>query len=593
MLKYINLLIGVVLLSACQDQLEKYPVDTLTPKQAFATEQNLQLYVNSFYNMLPSAQSIYGEGGGSIQNYYLLGNIISDNTVWDQNNPYLNTGFHSRVAQGWSWSNLRSINYFLEHYDEADIPDARKNHFAGIARFFRAWFYFDKVNMFGDVPWYGHVLTSADPDLYRARDPRTVVMDSVLADINFAAEHISDAKSPTSTSISKWAALALKSRICLYEGTYRKYHTELGLQNSAAQWLTEAVNAAEELMSSGPYQLYNTGKPASDYRALFVSGSPVSAEVILARAYSEGLRVYHNATGFYSNFGKYQPSFVKRFINTYLNADGSRFTDTPGYETIEFQDEVQNRDARLAQTIRTPGYKRSDGTPEPPYLSAAAVTGYHILKFSLDNPAYDLNGQSANSIPLIRYAEVLLNYAEAKAELGTFSTADWDKTIGLLRARAGIADTSMPTTIDTYMQTNYYPEITSIALMEIRRERAIELAAEGFRYTDLKRWKMGHLLEKEKDGIYVPAKDELLDLNGDGQPDVAFVSQNPASPVAGVYYFKVDNGIAKLSEGTHGRLIYGLNIARSYEDYKYLAPLPYNDLLMNENLVQNPGWDAP
>lgn len=593
MLKYFNLIIVVVFLSSCKKELEKYPLDTLTPKQAFASEQNLQLYVNSFYNMLPSAQSVYGDGGGSIQNYYLLGNIISDNTVWDQNNPYLSTGFTSKTAQGWSWSNLRSINYFLEHYNEAKIPADRKNHFGGIARFFRAWFYFDKVNMFGDVPWYGHVLTSADPDLYRARDPRTMIMDSVLADIDFAVNNISAVKSPTSTSISKWTALALKSRICLYEGTYRKYHTELGLQNTASKWLEEAANAANELMTTGPYQVYNTGKPNSDYRTLFISGSPQAAEVILARAYSDGLKVYHSATGFYSNFGKYQPSFVKRFINTYLNIDGTRYTDMPGYETTEFQNEVLNRDGRLAQTIRTPGYKRSDGTPAPPYLAAAAVSGYHILKFSLDNPVYDLNGQCTNAIPLIRYAEVLLNYAEAKAELGTFTTDDWDKTIGLLRKRAGITDLSMPAVMDTYMQTNYYPDINSIPLMEIRRERAIELAAEGFRYTDLKRWKMGKLLEKEKDGIYVPAKDQLLDLNSDGKPDVSFVTAAPSSPVAGVYYFRIDNGIAKLSEGDKGRLIYGLNITRSYPDFKYYAPLPYNDLLMNKNLEQNDGWDKP
>ena len=152
-------------------------------------------------------------------------------------------------------------------------------------------------------------------------------------------------------------------------------------------------NAAAELMTNGPYQIYDTGKPNSDYRTLFISSNPVAAEVILARAYSEGLKVYHSATGFYSNFGKYQPSFVKRFINTYLKIDGTRFTDVAGYEQYEFQNEVLNRDGRLAQTIRTPGYKRSDGTVAPPYLSAAAVTGYQILKFSLDNPVYDLNGQ--------------------------------------------------------------------------------------------------------------------------------------------------------------------------------------------------------
>ncbi len=305
-----------------------------------------------------------------------------------------------------------------------------------------------------------------------------------MADKNFAVANITSVKSSSASTVSKWTALALKSRICLYEGTFRKYHTELNLANTATKWLEDAASAAKEVMNSGQYAIYNTNNPTKDYRTLFTSSNPVASEVILARVYSDGLKIYHNATGFFSNYGKYQPSFVKRFINAYLKIDGSRFTDVPGYDTIQFQNEVLGRDARLSQTIRTPGYKRSDGTVAPPYLAAAAVSGYQILKFSLDDPKLDLSGISYNSIPVIRYAEVLLNYAEAKAELGTFTTQDWDQTIGLLRKRAGITNLTMPTTLDTYMQANFYSNVTSIPLMEIRRERDVELAAEGFRYTD-------------------------------------------------------------------------------------------------------------
>lgn len=592
MTRYLPIICFLVILASCKKNLEKYPLDTLTPTQAFSNEQDLQLYVNSFYQMVPSAQAVYGESG-VIQGYYLHGNVLSDQTVWDQKNTYLHGGFTSKDAQGWSWGDLRNINYFLEHYNQANIPAERKNHYAGIARFFRAWFYYDKVNLFGDVPWYGHVLTSADPDLYRPRDPRTLVMDSVLADLNFAVANISNVKSSSASTVSKWTALALKSRICLYEGTFRKYHTELNLAGTTTAWLENAASAAKELMNSGQYSLNNTNSPTKDYRNLFISQSPLANEVILARVYNDGQKIYHNATGFFSNYGKYQPSLVKRFVNTYLNADGTRFTDVPGYDTIQFQFETVGRDARLAQTIRTPGYKRSDGTLAAPYLAAAAVTGYQVLKFSLDDPKLDLVGNSYNSIPVIRYAEVLLNYAEAKAELGTFTEDDWNQTIALLRKRGGITNVAMPTTMDTYLQTNFYNDVTSIPLMEIRRERDIELAMEGFRYTDLKRWKLGKLLEKEKDGIYVPQEGQLLDLNSDGKPDVAFVTNNPASPVAGVYYFKINNGIAKLSEGTKGRLLYQLNLKPEYPDYKYYAPLPFTELLLNKNLVQNPGWDHP
>lgn len=587
---YIFPVITMLTLFSCSDSLDKDPLDSLTPEQAFISEQNLQLYVNSFYQMVPSAQAVYGESG-TIQGYYLHGNVMSDLTVWDQKNNYLHGGFTSKDAQGWSWGDLRNINYFLERYNQANAPAERKNHYAGIARFFRAWFYYDKVNLLGDVPWYGKVLSSSDPDLYKPRDPRTLVMDSVLLDINYAVAHISNAKSTSASAITKWTALALKSRICLYEGTYRKYHTELNLASTAGLWLQEAESAARELMESGQYTIHNTNNPKTDYRAVFIGQSPSADEVILARIYNDGMKVYHNATGFFSNYGKYQPSLVKRFVNTYLNIDGSRFTDTPGYNEIEFQDETQNRDARLAQTIRTPGYKRGDGSEAAPYLASAAVSGYQIMKFSQDDPKLDISGISYNSIPVIRYAEVLLNYAEAKAELGTFTTEDWNKTIALLRKRAGISDTSMPSTLDAYMRDNFHSHITSVPLMEIRRERAIELAMEGLRYTDLKRWKEGKLLEKEKNGIYVPAEGQLLDLNKDGKPDVAFVTETPSSPVTGVYYFKINNGIAKLSEGTKGLLLYQLNLNPSYDDYKYYAPLPYTELQLNQNLVQNPGWE--
>lgn len=593
-LKNIIIIIFLALIAgSCKKVLDKNPLDSLTPQQAFSTEQNLQLYTNSFYQMIPSAQAIYGESG-SLEGYYFQGNIISDNTGWTQTNPYLGSGFTSRNSQGWSWTALRNINYFLAHYQEANTPDDRKNMYAGIARFFRAWFYYDKVKMFGDVPWYGGVLSSGDSSLlYKARDPRTLIMDSVVADLDFAIKYLGTTKDNTSSMITKWTALALKSRICLFEGTFRKYHTELNLTSSADDFLQQAADAAQQVMASGLYNIHNTGNSLNDYRALFISASPPNDEVILARLYSNNLKIWHGATGFFSDFGKYQTFLVKRFVNTYLNKDGSRFTDNPDYNTTLFTDEVKNRDGRLAQTIRTPGYKRSNGLAAPPNLGAAR-TGYQILKYSLDDPIYDLNGQCYNSIPVIRYAEVLLNYAEAKAELGIFTDDDWNMTIAPLRKRAGITNTDMPTTMDTYMQTNYYPEIGSIAIMEIRRERAIELVEEGFRYDDLRRWKKGNLLEKPKDGIYVPQLNQLMDLNEDDTPDVCFYATTPPSPqVSGVYYYKIDGTAIKLSDVDKGRILWQANIVKSYPDYKYFGPLPYNELVINKKLVQNEGWDHP
>lgn len=584
------MLIIFLLISSCDDFLEKNPSDSLTEEQAFSTEENLQMYIYSFYQNMPTAGEIYGDGN-PLEDKYWNGDNFSDITTVSYSNVYLiEGGWTSQDETLWTWNELRNINYFLAHYRQADVPEDKKNHYAGIARFFRAWFYFDKVKRYGDVPWYSQPLGTDDEELYKARDPRTLVMDSVLADINFAADYIDDKKDNTCSTITKWTALALKSRICLFEGTFRKYHTELGLTGTANNWLGEAVSAAEEIVASSNYSLYSTNTPDEDYRALFINETPKSAEIILAATYSNELQKWHPATSYFSNYGKYQESLLKRFINTYLNSDGSRFTDLTGYDTIQFQREVKNRDKRLYQTIRTPSYTRSDGSAAAPYL-VTALSGYHLLKFSLDDPYYDTNDRGSNAIPIMRYAEVLLNLAEAKAEMGSFTESDWNETIGLIRKRAGISNTSMPSTLDPYMKNNFYDDVSSVAIMEIRRERTIELVAEAFRMDDLKRWKKGELLEKEYDGIYVPEMDQLLDLDENGNPDVAFVGATPASPVSGVYYYVIDNVSTKLSGGDKGRVLVATNLMRKWEDYKYYAPIPSNELVINENLVQNEGWE--
>jgi hypothetical protein len=581
MKRYLIVASSLLILCACKKALDLHPQDKLTPNEAFATDQNLQLYVNSFYNNgIPAANVLFTRDQMSditaqaIVNTYITGSSFTSQT-----------GGVGPVAGLWSWGELRNINYFLENYQQADATEARKHHFAGMAKFFRAWFYFELVKMYGNVPWYSKPISLTDEDqLYKTQDPRTLVMDSVLADINFACNYIDDKKDGTSSMITKWVALALKSRICLFEGTYRKYHPELNLTNTATAWLQEAGNAADLVMKSGNYSLN------ADYRALFISQNPVTSEVILANVFNDALKRWHDANWTFTgaSYGG-NISFVKRFINTFLRIDGTRFTDAPDYDEIEFQHEVKNRDKRLAASIRMAPYVRSDGAAAPPDFGQT-FTGYQIKKWTMDDKSLDGKAQNYNSIPIIRYAEVLLNYAEAKAELGTFTIADWDNTIGLLRKRAGITNATMPVTLDAYMKTNFFADVNDIAIMEIRRDRAIELAMEGFRFDDLKRWKQGKLLEKEFNGIYVPALGQLLDLNEDTKPDVSFVTAVPSNKVPGVVYFLIDNTNTKLSQGTKGRIIWRANIAKQWQDYKYYAPIPYSQIVLNPNLVQNPEW---
>lgn len=570
-------LLAAVISSCNKDFLNKQPVDKLVPSNFFTSEKDLDLYVTSFYQrQLPEGLSIVQDDE--------MGDYTSKN-----NSPAFIAGAYSSVNEGsWNWTNLRNINYFLERYNNPAISQAARNHYAGIARFFRAYFYFDKVQTYGDVPWYSKALSTTDSALYKPRDPRSVVMDSVLADLNFAADNINDTKDATSSTVTKQVALAFKSRVCLFEGTFRKYHTQLNLAGTADKWLTEAADAAKKVIDAKKYKIYTTGTPSRDYRTLFTSENPVSDEVMWSLVYNNALRRWHEITWKFNSatFGS-RWGLNKQFINTYMMTDGTRFTDIPGYDTMVFVNEMKNRDNRLGQTIRGLGYKRSDGSAAPPNFGYT-FTGYHILKFSLDDKRLDGLTESNNSITMVRYAEVLLNYAEAKTELGQMDATIWNLTIGALRTRAGV-NAAMPATADTYLQTVYFPEISDKFLLEVRRERGIELCYEGFRYADLLRWKKGKLLEMQWKGIYVPAKDLPMDLDGNGTPDVAFVDKAPANKIPGVIYYAL-TGSARLTGGDKGFVTWRDDENRVFDDKKYFRPISNADIVLNPKLVQNPGW---
>ena len=191
---------------------------------------------------------------------------------------------------------------------------------------------------------------------------------------------------------------------------------------------------------------------------------------------------------------------------------------------------------------------------------------------------------------------MLLNYAEAKAELGTLTDDDWAKTIGALRARSGITGglDKLPTKVDKYLQQTYFPDITDPVILEVRRERSIELALEGFRFNDLKRWKLGPLMTIRWIGMYVPALNTPMDLDHDGTADVVFyTSTKPSDVPDGCTMVKVGEGTNfNLTEGDHGNLTWQDNVKRTWypDDRQYYYPIPSSAILLNGNLKQNPGW---
>ncbi|HTI90602.1 MAG TPA: RagB/SusD family nutrient uptake outer membrane protein [Puia sp.] len=589
--RIILLLIVAGALQGCSKYLDKQPFTSLNPTSSFKTVGDLQLYTNSFYvYQMPNANAIFT---GDNTSDYISGNNppLIMTAQASANNPVNANAWSRATGATGSWPELRNINYFLQNNTSPAIADSIRNTYSGIARFFRAWWYYNMVKEFGNVPWVGSALSTTDSSLYKTQDPRTLVMDSIEADLDYAIAHAPAAKDNGCSTITKWTALALKARVGLFEGSFRKYHTELGLTGSAATWFNYSVDAATQLINSGNYKLHMTGSPASDYRAVFTTSTPFSDEVILAFVYNDGLKLWHNANAYFTSttLGN-RTSPIKSFMDTYLNKDGSRFTDQPNFDTISFPNETAQRDLRMQQTIRCNGYKYSTGVSAPPDYSYT-FTGYQPLKFCVDNPAINVNSQNNNSIPIFRFAEVLLDLAEAKEELGTFTATDWNNTIGLLRSRAGISNTSMPTVADPYMAAYFLNTISDPVLLEIRRERGVELMLEGFRFDDIRRWKMGKLMNMPYNGVYVPQLNTPYAMNGDGVLNVSFVTATPTSgAIKGVYYYLIDNKTVTLTQGSTGNITWLANIPRVWDDKMYYDPIPSSEIVLNPNLKQNTGW---
>ncbi|WP_277235216.1 RagB/SusD family nutrient uptake outer membrane protein [Phocaeicola salanitronis] len=581
-IKLVSLFVGSILTVSCNDSfLDRYPIAEISPENSFKTADDLRLYTNGFYEQLPSIRNI------------IDADLKTDNVLYSSIPEEQRS--HERIlpsetgSGGWDWEDLREINLFFDNYQRC-TDEAGRDKYEGVARFFRAWFYFDKVKRFGDVPWYETVIQTDDTDLlYKARDSREFVVSKIIQDLEIAVDKLGDERA--SDQVTRWTALALLSRVCLYEGTFRKYHTELGIQGSDTL-LQKAYEAAGRVMDESGYTLYSTGNPDTDYRDLFAS-TLKEDEVILGRRYSLTLNQMHNVNYYLTSRTQRDIGLTKDLVDSYLQLNGMPFTSKTGYATMEFYDEMQSRDRRLAQTIRSLGYQRIGGTATLLPDFAATMTGYQLCKF-LSDETQDGDGASYQDVAFIRYAEVLLNYAEAKAELGIITQDDIDRTIRLIRSRVSMPNLDMTSANQSpdAVLAALYPNVSGSnqgIILEIRRERRIELVMEGFRWDDLVRWKAGKLLEPHFIGMYFPSLGEF-DLDGDGAPDLMLYTGTAPSTTAAQ---SVEiGGVLQLTEGDHGNLIGFKDNTKQFDESRdYLYPLPTGDLLLNENLVQNPNWD--
>jgi len=594
-MKKLSSLFILFLLLSCNDEfLDRTPETSIGKENFFNSEADLSLYINNLYNFPGWGMFI---ADLATDNAATTGNLEIKTIMTSSPNSATVTG-------GWNWGGLRTINFFLDNFSKADIPPATLDHFEGLARFFRARFYMNKVKRYSDVPYYDQVIETDDTDaLTKPSDPRTLVIDRIFEDYAFAAENIFE--NQPSGAVNRWVAKAYMARDALHEGTYRKYHDELNLQGTANTYLQIARDLAQEIMDSGNYGIYNTGNPTSDYASLFTNTDlTTNEEIILANISINDLK---NSGSSATIWGDYEVSPSKDLLQAYLMGDGSYYTEQAGFETKLFVEEFVNRDNRLMQTYAHPGFQldRVDTytTGNGIYIQRLTknFSGYHQRK-GMVNVA-DQNVVNEVDIPVLRFAEVLLIFAEARAELGELNQADLDKTINVLRDRAGMPHMTMGLTAGADQQKRY-PNVSSAELLEIRRERRVELALEGLRMDDLMRWKAGKLLEQEPEGLYFPGLGKY-DLTGDGIEDIILIDASESVPGGGdkeqnslgvdlVYYragLQGSDASVYLEEGNSGTVQTVIDRGEFVEPKYYYRPIPLTHTTVNPNLQQVFGWD--
>lgn len=566
--------VAAVLAISCNDAyLERYPLSDLSPENYFTNENELATYCNRFYSEnLPDIVT-------SITSTVDQGDDIAATTVPVE---YSGLRYTPGSGGGWSWSALRSINFFLGHSSNCDDAVARRTYDA-VARFWRAWFYFEKLKRFGEVPWYDTVIEQNDTEsLMKARDSRDLVYSNIITDLDYAIEYAPDTKD--ACTVSRWTAMLLKTRVCLFEGTWRKYRGQDGWETM----LEDCAETADEMMRTGGYSLYTgSDRPYAD---MFLMNRPCE-EFILAKTFNNTLSMNHYLNLHIQGPSYSHPSMTRAMFLSYLCSDGTRYTEREGYATEDFYESTQDRDPRLSQSIRTQGYTYPGSETVLQPVFSDTETCYQLSKYVTNTTT--VNGD--NCLPYMRYAEVLLNFAEAKAELGTLSQSDIDRSVKLLRDRVGMPNMDLDDAIanpDPFL-ADQYPNVTGAykgAILEVRRERRVELFLEGFRYYDIMRWKEGQLFTRTCHGAYIAGTGEY-DLDNDGDTDVVFYSENRPEAEGSVEY--VDISRFTLSDGSSGEIVVNPDIRRVWdEDRDYLYPIPLEDLRLNTNLVQNPKWET-
>ncbi len=577
------LLATAVSFSSCDDFLTRDPQDTVTDVPSFwNNEENLRTSFLDYYTYFFPG---YRSGWNRADNFAETN--VAD---WTDDNAQEVATLFTKVApttdaDNWNFEKIRNMNLLLSRIQSSSLGEEAKNHWSGVARLFRAMEYAKLVQKFGDVPYYDAVVGSTDNEqLYRARDPRTTVMDKVNEDLAFACANIRVNDGTKGLTVNRAVAQGFASRIMLFEGTWQKYHANNTAK--AAEYLKAAKDYAAALMQTNAYSI------APSYKSLTTSedlaGNP---EIIMYRSYVENV-VMHSLMSF-QNTEHEMSSPSRSFVDAFLTKNGLPIhqAGNTDYKGKEYAKEIQNRDPRLADNIDEESGLRLNGV-----AAVYAASGYYANRYvnkDLINKPGGMSSTNTTDAPVMKLNEVMLNYIEAAAELAdlgqyTLTQADFDKTINAIRDRQS---TQMPhvTLAGNALKVNGVeindPDRDATVkpiIWEIRRERRVELAYEGLRFNDLRRWGKLEYADMTKNkklnmGAWINKAD--YPENAEALAKITLCDENGKIVTGNEGYIMPITEVAKM---------------RVMADKDYLYPIPVDQITMYENhgfkLTQNPGW---
>jgi len=580
-LKYLALA-GLLGFTACDDVIDLKPLDSFTDESYWTSVDDLRGYANRFYTNLSGPSS--------------SGDQQSDNRVPSSYDAWLYNEYVVDQASDWSWSNIRNLNFFMNRYQRVTGTDADINAQVAVIRFFRALDYFGKIKSYGDVPWYEKDLTDGDTEeLYKGRDSRDFVLGKIIEDLEFAIQWLPEKSAAAECALHKDAARTQLSRVCLYYGTFKKYHS-VTTEPTSEDLLRKAANNALAVMNTGRYEIVQgqdagCGQQAFEDYPLYYQNQFVqedlsaNKEAILYRSYVDG-KLMHG-TGRNQGVG-----YSKDFAESFLCKDGKPIGVSDLYQGDETIDqEMENRDPRMyniIDNVHRPYTVQADGTIETTHskfdknataanVSAShSVTGYANVKYSSADPTQWVANATTYDWFVYRYAEVLLNYAEAKYELGEMDQDILDATINKLRDRVEMPHLKMEVGFTDPNWPDYGYTVEPL-LQEIRRERRIELVAEGFRYDDIIRWKGVKLYENPKTVLGMRVTDKVISLYDEGtfggETGRALVEYQGKTYIR-PYAKELDDAGRKWAA----------------DDKRFLNPISKNVMLINPAIKQNPNW---